>query len=141
MMSSGDQDGDGKISANENEWFSKQILDPLKGNNYYNYVLLGTGFLKAQGLKNFKASFKGNRLVLDFETSFSSPVTDDYTMLVVVVADPTNYIQITADMENADVDAPDAVDVEFFNDELKGLTLFRAFRSGIEGLFLRFKKK
>ena len=47
---------------------------------------------------------------------------------------------MTTDMENADVDAPDAMDVEFFPDNLKGLTLFRAFMSDTEGLFLRFKK-
>ena len=34
----------------------------------------------------------------------------------------------------------DGLDVEFFPDEVRGLTLFRAFRSDTEGLFLRFKK-
>ena len=62
-------------------------------------------------------------------------------MLVVAVADLTNYMLITPDMEQADVDAPDAIDVEFFNDVLKGLTVFRAFSPDLEGLFLRFKKK
>ena len=141
MMSSGDADGDGKISSTENEWIQKQTLDEFRGSNYYNYVQLGSSFLKVERLKNFKASFEKNRLILDFETVFSCPSKGDYTMLVVVVADPTNYIQMTTDMENADVDAPDAIDVEFFNDGLKGLTLFRAFRSDIEGLFLRFKNK
>jgi hypothetical protein len=60
---------------------------------------------------------------------------------VIAVADPSNYIQVTADMENADVDGPESFDIEFFNDGLQGLTLFRAFRSDIEGLYLRFKKK
>ena len=48
---------------------------------------------------------------------------------------------MTADMENADVDAPDAIDVEFFDDGLEGLTMFRAFVFAPQGLFLRFKKK
>ena len=141
MMSSGDADGDGAISAKENDWFCSAILDPLKEHNYYNYVQLGSSFLKAKALKDFKASFKDGRLVLEFTTAFSSALSPDYTMLVIVVSDPTNYIQMTTDMENADVDAPESVDVEFFNDGLDGLTLFRAFRSDIEGLFLRFKKK
>ena len=62
-------------------------------------------------------------------------------MLVVVVADPTNYIQMTTDMENAVVDAPKTIEVEYFSDALEGLTLFKAFRSEIEGLYLRYKKK
>jgi hypothetical protein len=62
-------------------------------------------------------------------------------MLVVVVADPTNYIQMTSDMENADVDAPKSLEVEYFADALDGLSLFKAFRSEVEGLYLRFKKK
>jgi ABC-type uncharacterized transport system substrate-binding protein len=141
MMSSGDADGDGKISESENKWFLETILGPLKEFNYYNYVQSGSIFLKAQGLSNFKASFKNNRLMLDFETKFSSPIGPDYTMLVIAVADPSNYIQVTADMENADVDGPESFDIEFFNDGLQGLTLFRAFQSDIEGLYLRFKKK
>jgi hypothetical protein len=80
-------------------------------------------------------------LILDFDAKFSAPVKEDYTMLVVAVADPSNYIQITADMEKADVDGPDSIDIEFFNDALSGLTLFRAFRSDVEGLYLRFKNK
>ena len=118
-----------------------EILEPFRNNNFYNYVQLGSSFLRVSEYKGCKASFKDNRLVLDFDVSVSSALKPDYTMLVVVVADPTNYIQMTADMENADIDAPDNIDVEFFNDGLKGLTLFRAFRSDVEGLFIRFKKK
>ena len=141
MMSSGDADGDGKISESENKWFCETILGPLKEYNYFNYVQSGTVFLKVLGLSNFKATFKNNRLVLDFETKFSIPVGSDYTMLVVAIADISNYFQVTADMENADVIGPDSFDIEYFNDGLRGLTLFRAFRSDIEGLYLRFKKK
>ena len=101
--------------------------------------------MKAQGLSNFKASFKNGRLILDFDVKFTSPADPsggaDYTMLVIAVADPSNYIQVTTDMENADVDGPESLDIEFFNDGLQGLTLFRAFQSDIEGLYLRFKKK
>ena len=141
MMSSGDTDGDGQISDSENKWFCETILAPLKEYNYFNYIQSGTAFLKGLGLSNFKATFKNNRLVLDFETKFSIPIGSDYTMLVIAIADISNYFQVTADMENADVIGPDSFDIEFFNDGLRGLTLFRAFRSDIEGLYLRFKKK
>lgn len=141
MISSGDMDGDGKISSEENDWFCETIMTPLQEKNYFNYVQSGVSFLKVRKLKNFKASSKDGRLVLDFETEFVLPVKVDYEMLVVVVADQTNYIQINADMENADVGAPDSIDVEFFSDGLDGLLLFRGFVTGPEGLFLRFKKK
>jgi hypothetical protein len=72
---------------------------------------------------------------------FSAPVGTDYSMLVIVVADPSNYVQVTADMENADVAAPESMDVEYFSDSLEGLSLFRAFLPYVEGLYLRFKKK
>lgn len=141
MIPSGDSNGDGNISGAENDWFLKMIMEPLLEKNYFNYVQYGSSFLKVRKLKNFKASVKNNRLVLDFDTEFFLPVSDDYEMLVLVVSDPTNYIQMKTDMENADVDAPDAIDVEYFNDGLKGLSLFRSFVAGGEGLFLRFKKK
>lgn len=119
----------------------KDILDPAASHNYYNYVLQGTEFLKANEVRNFKSSFQNNRLVLDFDVIFECPSkVNDYTMVVVVVADPSNYIQMTADMENSDVSAPDEMDVEYFDDGLEGLTLFRAFRPEVRGLFLRFKK-
>ena len=97
--------------------------------------------MKARKIRNFKASMVKGKLVLDFVVDFSMPATADWTMLVVVVADPTNYIQMTSDMENADVDAPKSLEVEYFADALDGLSLFKAFRSEIEGLYLRFKKK
>lgn len=141
MMSSGDADGDGKISDKENTWFCDAILGGLRASNYYNYVQMGSAFLKVRELKNFRATFKNNRLILNFETRFSGPATSEYTMLVMTVADPTNYIQITTDMEKADVDGPESLEIEFFNDALEGLTLFRGFRSDIEGLYLRYLKK
>lgn len=141
MIASGDKNGDGKISADENNWFKDAILAPLEKSNYYNYVLKGTDFLGVEKIINFKASVEKGRLVLDFDAVFSAPAQKDYTMIVAVVGDPSNYIQITADMENSDVDAPDQMDVEFFNDVLEGLTMFRAFQSNVEGLYLRYRIK
>lgn len=141
MFAGADEDKDGKLSEKEVLWLKDAILGPLAKSNYYNYVLLGTDFLRAKPVKKFSASLdKRSRLVLDFETEFSIPVTGEYTMFVVVVADPSNYIQMTTDMENADVDAPDVIDVDFFNDAVRGLSMFKAFRPEIEGLYVRFKK-
>ncbi|MCQ2125256.1 MAG: DUF1007 family protein [Fibrobacter sp.] len=139
MISSVD-DGDGILSEKETNILRQEILDPIVKENYYNYVLLGTKFLTAEKIKDFKVKFENRRLILEFEVGFSVPVTADYTMLVVVVADPSNYIQMTTDLENAEVEAPDFMEVDYFNDSLRGMTMFKAFRSEIEGLFLRFKK-
>ena len=128
MAASADQDNDGKFSASENSKLQEAILGPIEKNNYYNYVQAGSSFLKV-------------RLALDFVAEFSKPAEADWTMLVVVVADPTNYIQMTSDMENAEVESPDNLEVEYFSDALEGLSLFKAFRSEIEGLYLRYKKK
>ena len=101
----------------------------------------GSSFLKVNRIRDFKASLVKGRLALDFVAEFSKPAESDWTMLVVVVADPTNYIQMTSDMENAEVESPDNLEVEYFSDALEGLSLFKAFRSEIEGLYLRYKKK
>ena len=125
--------------ANPDE-IKKAVLEPIASSNYYNYVLAETNFVQARDIKNFRAEMKNGKLVLDFTVAFSVSAKPDYTMVTIVVNDPTNYIQITTDMENSDVDAPDEMDVDFFADNVKGLTLFRAFSSDVQGLYLRFKK-
>lgn len=140
MVASADADGDGKITGKEANEIKKLVLDPLKQSGYFNYVTVESKFAPAKKIEGFSATVKNGKLVLDFKVAYSILATSDYTMLVIVVSDQTNYIQMTTDMENADVDAPDGLDVEFFPDEVRGLTLFRAFRSDTEGLFLRYKK-
>ena len=140
MFASADENGDGKITGKETDEVKKLVLDPLQQSGYFNYVTVDSKFLPVKKIDGFSAAMKNGKLVLDFKVEFSIPATSDYTMLVIVISDQTNYIQMTTDMENADVDAPDGLDVEFFPDEVRGLTLFRAFRSDTEGLFLRFKK-
>ena len=124
----------------DSEEIKKAVLGPIASSNYYNYVLVETSFLQAKDIRNFKAEMKNGKLVLDFTVAFSVPAKSDYTMITIVVSDPTNYIQVTTDMDKADVEAPDEMDVDFFADEIKGLTLFRAFTSNTQGLYLRFKK-
>lgn len=141
MIASVDSDGDGTFSAQEGEKLKSTILGDLEKMNYFNYVQWGSDFLKVEELQKFRASVVNRRLVLDFIVIFSVPVGNDYSMLVAVVADPTNYVQVTCDMESAEVSAPPSIDVEYFDDSLEGLSLFRAFLSYVEGLYLRFKKK
>ena len=141
QIASVDSDGDGKVSDEEGIGLKTLILSEIAKSNYFNYIQAGSNFLAAKAIRNFKASVKNGRLVLDFRVDFVAPVGADYSMLVVVVADPSNYVQVTADMENADVSAPETIDVEYFSDSLEGLSLFKAFLPYVEGLYLRFKKK
>lgn len=141
MLASVDKNSDGKLSAQEGKSLESAILGPHEKSNYFNYVLAGSEFLKVQRIRDFKATLVKGKLVLDFVADFSKPVSPDWTMLVVVIADPTNYVQMTSDMENAKVSSPSSIEVEYFADALEGLSLFKAFRSEIEGLYLRYKKK
>lgn len=140
MFAAADENDDGSLSKKELESLKIAVLDPLAKQNYYNYVLSGTKFLKTTGVENFQAKNKDGRLVLDYLVRFSIPVSKDYQFFVVVVADPTFYISVTTDMENSGAKAPDAMEVEYYDDNLEGLTLMKSFRSDVEGLYVRFKK-
>ena len=140
-IASADRNGDGKFSSEELGILKSIVFSEAVKNNYFNYIQLGSNFLKADPVQNFKASVKQGRLILDFVVGFSIPAGSDYIMLVIVVADPSNYIQVTTDMEKADVSAPENLDVEYFSDSLEGLSLFKAFLPYVEGLYLRYKKK
>lgn len=140
-FASADKNGDGILSKKECEWLKKTVVDDLAKNNYHNYVLVSSDFIKAQKILNFKAFMENGHLVFDFLVEFTVPVTADYTMLVIVVNDQTNYMSMTTDMDSSGVEAPSNIVVEYFADNLDGLTLFRPFRSDIKGLFVRFKTK
>lgn len=140
MFAAADANDDGSLSKKELESLKIAVLDPLAKQNYYNYVLSGTKFLPALNVENFQATKKNGKLVLDFLIRFSVPVSNEYKFLVIVVDDPSNYIQVTSDMGNSDAKAPDAIDVEYYDDSLEGLTMMKSFRSDVEGLYVRFKK-
>lgn len=140
MFAAADANDDGSLSKKELESLKIAVLDPLAKQNYYNYVLSGTNFLPALNVENFQATKKNGKLVLDFLIRFSVPVSNEYKFLVIVVDDPSNYIQVTSDMGNSDAKAPDAIDVEYYDDSLEGLTMMKSFRSDVEGLYVRFKK-
>ena len=140
-IASADLNGDGKFSSEELGILESIVFSEAVKSNYFNYIQLGSNFLKADPVRNFKASVKQGRLILDFVVGFSIPAGSDYTMLVIVVADPSNYIQMITDMEKADVSAPENLEVEYFSDSLEGLSLFKAFLPYVEGLYLRYKKK
>lgn len=140
MFAAADANDDGSLSKKELESLKIAVLDPLAKQNYYNYVLSGTNFLPALNVENFQATKKNGKLVLDYLIRFSVPVSNEYKFLVIVVDDPLNYIQVTSDMGNSDAKAPDAIDVEYYDDSLEGLTMMKSFRSDVEGLYVRFKK-
>lgn len=135
-----DENGNGTLDAREIPLLQKLIVDTLVEANYNNYVLSGSRFLQAKGISDFKASVKSGRLTLDFTVAFSEPAGKDYTMLVIVVYDNRSKILMDVDTDGAKVKFPKSLDVEFFPDWLKGITMLKAFDSSVRGLFLRYRK-
>lgn len=140
MFAAADADQNGSLSAPELKFLENAILGPFAEQNYYNYILNGTKFLPAQGVENFQAKKQNGKLVLDYKVRFKISVSKEYNFFVVVVNDPSNYIAVTTDMENSGAQAPDGIEVEYYDDSLEGLTMMKSFRSDVEGLYVRFKK-
>ena len=141
MDASVEKDEKGNYTLQGQKWLEDAIVAPLKNVNYFNYLQMGSSFLGAEKIRNFKASLVNKKLVLDFDVAFTGPLQKEYTMMILVVADLSKYVLMTANMENSDVSAPDEIDVEYFNDNLKGISLFRGFPGDVEGLYIRYKKK
>lgn len=135
-----DLNGNGLLDIEEEPLLQKSIVDTLLTANYNNYVLSGARFLEARGVSDFSAKMKSGRLSLDFTVLFSEPAVVDYTMLVVVVSDVHSKIMMDVDTDAAKVLFPKNLDVEYFPDWLKGITMLKAFDSSVRGLFLRFRK-
>ncbi len=142
MIDAADKNKNGQFEANEITLYEEQIVNAAKEYSRFNYIGDGTRFYSPKEAKNIKASVnaKGN-LVVEFLNTFHIPSNpEDYTMLVLAVTDPTNYILITVDMDKSDIDAPNAMDVEYFVDALDGLTLFKNFSGTVKGLYVRYQK-
>lgn len=140
MLEKVDKDKDGKFNAEETQALQKIILPPILKFSYYNYLALGSKFVPPSQIANFTASFEQGKLVLLFLTRFDIPTSEDYTALLLAVTDPTNYILISADLNKSKIHAPPNLDVEYFVDSLKGMTLFDGFSSQVQGLYIRFRK-
>jgi ABC-type uncharacterized transport system substrate-binding protein len=140
MLETADKNKDGKFNSEETNELQKIIFPPILKYSYFNYLALGSKFVTPSQISKFTASFEQGKLVLFFLTVFEIPAGKDYAMILVVVNDPTNYIQITVDMNKSAVKAPKNLEVEYFVDGLKGMTLFNGFSSQVEGLYIRFRK-
>lgn len=132
---------DGEVSKAEMLDIERSVVQMAQRFNYYNYLLVGTQFMAAKDYKNLVVKKEGKRLVVYFDLSFNLKATDDYTILTLAVRDLSSYIDIDLDISKVEVDAPPNIEVEYFTDVLKGLTLFKAFPPTMEGLYLRFRKK
>lgn len=140
MLETADKNKDGKFSPEETKVLQEIILPPTQKFSYYNYLASGSKFVTPSSVGKFKASFEQGTLIIVFSTYFNIPANKDYTLLLLAVTDPTNYIQITADLNKSTVQAPSSLDVEYFVDSLKGMTLFDGFSSQVQGLYIRFRK-
>ncbi|PWL01980.1 ABC-type uncharacterized transport system substrate-binding protein [Hallerella porci] len=142
MFATGDKNGDGKIDESELSFFQKKAIDEFISFSRFNYIGDGTQFYIPKEIQNLKVFLnKENRLVIQFLNAFHIPAnSSDYTMIVLVVNDPSNYISITIDMEKAQVKSPSNLEVDYFVDALEGLTQFQNFSKTVKGLYVRYKK-
>lgn len=142
MIAAGDKNQNGIFEADELPLYREQVVEAANEFSRFNYIGDDSQFFSPHEAKDLKVSIsKEGRLVIEFLNSFDIPaLSNDYTMLVVAVTDPTNYILITTDMEQSKINAPDTIDVEYFVDSLSDLTQFKNFSSSVKGLYVRFKK-
>lgn len=142
MIDAADKNKNGKFESDEVKLYETQIIDAAKEYSRFNYIGDGTRFYSPKEAKNIKASITAEgKLAVEFLNAFHIPSDPkDYTMLVLAVTDPTNYILITVDMEKSEIHAPDAMDVEYFVDALNDLTLFKNFSGNVKGLYVRYQK-
>lgn len=142
MIAAGDKNGNGIFEDDELPLYREQIVEAARQYSRFNYVGDGTRFYSPKESENLRVSANAEgRLVVEFLNTFRIPApSGDYAMLVVATTDPTNYILITTDAENAKVEAPQSIDVEYFVDSLEGLTQFKNFSNSVQGIYVRFQK-
>lgn len=131
----------GEVSKDEALEIERSVVQMAQRFNYYNYLLVGSQFLAANDYKNLVIKREGKNLAVYFDLIFDIKAKDDYTIITLAVKDLSTYIDIDLDINKVKVDAPANIEVEYFTDVLKGLTLFKAFPPTMEGLYLRFRKK
>lgn len=127
------------FNAKTSEAAFDEILGKARERNYYCYVLKGAEFLPASGISDFKIAYESKKIIIDFVVNFSIPVQDDYTMIVVVISDQTEALMMNVDMDKVDALFPKSIEVEYFYDFVRGLTMMKAFAPETEGLFLRYR--
>ncbi len=142
MIAAGDKNQNGIFETDELSLYREQVVEAAKEFSRFNYIGDGSQFFPPHESRDLKVSIsKEGRLVVEFLNAFDIPALSvDYTMLVIAVTDPTNYILITTDMEQSKIKAPDSIDVEYFVDSLSDLTQFKNFSNSVKGLYVRFKK-
>lgn len=142
MIAAGDLNKNGTFEKEELPLYQEQVVDAAKEFSRFNYVGDGTRFYSPGDIRDLKVSVsKEGRLVVEFVNMFHIPaVPNDYVMLVIAITDPTNYIMITTDMEQCEIEAPDSMDVEYFVDGLGDLTQFKNFSHIIQGIYVRYQK-
>ncbi len=142
MIAAGDKNQNGIFEEDEIPLYREQVVEAAREFSRFNYIGDGSRFFPPSESRNLKVSVnKEGKLVVEFLNVFDIPaLSNDYTMLVIAITDPTNYILITTDMEQSEINAPDSIDVEYFVDSLSDLTQFKNFSNSIKGLYVRFKK-
>ena len=114
MIAAGDKNQNGIFEEDEIPLYREQVVEAAREFSRFNYIGDGSRFFPPSESRNLKVSVnKEGKLVVEFLNVFDIPaLSNDYTMLVVAITDPTNYILITTDMEQSEINAPASIDVE-----------------------------
>lgn len=140
MLEGADKDKNGKLSPVEVDWVWEQVLQPMRKFDYFNYLVLGTGFVATPSLTEFSATIEKGRLACVFSLPFRVPAGPEYSMLLLVLADPANYTQMTVHLDKSEVKSPAGLEVDYFVDGVADMTLFKGLPATTQGVFFRFRR-
>lgn len=140
MLAGIDIDKNGKLDPAEvrNVW--SEIIQPMRRFGYFNHLATSKELLKSPADAQFMARIDKGRIACDFVLPYSVSAGGDYSMLLLVLADPVNYTSLTVDFDGTGIEAPPGMEVDWFIDTVDGMTLFNGMPKGTQGIYFRFRK-
>lgn len=140
MLAGIDTDKNGKLDPAEVRKVWTEIIQPMQRFGYFNHLSTSKEVLKSPADVQFVARVDKGRIACDFVLPYSTRAGSDYTMLLLVIADPVNYTSLTVDFDGTKIESPAGIEVDWFIDTIDGMTLFNGMPKGTEGIFFRFRK-
>lgn len=140
MLAGIDTDKNGKLDPAEVRKVWSEIVQPMQRFGYFNHLANSKEVLKSPADAQFVARIDKGRIACDFVLPYSVGAGGDYSMLLLVLADPVNYTSLTVDFDGTKIESPSGIEVDWFIDTVDGMTLFNGMPKGTEGIFFRFRK-
>lgn len=140
ILATADADKSGTLSPQEGKLVLRDVIQPLAQSDYFNHLVVGDAMTKNSGIVDFSAKVAAGRLVCDFTVPYVFPASQEFRMMLLVVADPASYTLLTVDLDKAKVKVPAGLEVDYFVDPVSDISLFKGSPSQMRGLFFRFRK-